>query len=148
MSWCVVCWSYVHCAVADLVEEVEEVAEADRFLAKAPKPNCPQFKSCKKCNTVAKSTCHSCASRVTADAGPLLSGDGWCRLVHVLASCCGESLRLSRRVKLMCECAVGAVPMTLLLLCVCAGVCVVQPVCNRCAAGAHSRPPPRPRVTA
>jgi hypothetical protein len=94
----------VVCAVADLVEEVEEVAEADRFLAKVtptPKPNCPQFKSCKKCNTVAKSTCHSCASRVTADAGPLLGGDGWCRLVHVLASCCGESLRLSRRVKLM-----------------------------------------------
>ena len=94
--WCVL-GVLVVCAVADLVEEVEEVAEADRFLAKVT-PKCPQFKSCKKCNTVAKSTCHSCASRVTADAGPLLGGDGWCRLVHVLASCCGVSLRLSRRV--------------------------------------------------
>ena len=58
--WCVL-GVLVVCAVADLVEEVEEVAEADRFLAKVtptPKPNCPQFKSCKKCNTVAKSTCH------------------------------------------------------------------------------------------
>ena len=63
------------------------MAEADRFLAKVT-PKCPQFKSCKKCNTVAKSTCHSCASRVTADAGPLLSGDGccvgWCMCSHLV----------------------------------------------------------------
>ena len=74
----------VVCAVADLVEEVEEVAEADRFLAKVtptPKPNCPQFKSCKKCNTVAKSTCTE-TSHVTGhavDAGwRWLVSDGAC----------------------------------------------------------------------
>ena len=67
------------CAVADLVEEVEEVAEAGRFLAKGP--NCPQFKSCKKCNTVAKSTCTE-TSHVTGhavDAGwRWLVSDGAC----------------------------------------------------------------------
>ena len=41
------------------------VAEADRFLAKVtptPKPNCPQFKSCKKCVANTKSTCRAVAS--------------------------------------------------------------------------------------